>query len=248
MQIKIVSAAVQGKAHIETGTPCQDSVDFRKYHHGGVIALADGAGSRLLSQIGARLACDSICRLCEQEFDSLYLAEDEKCQKIIVKQIQEDLSLSGYELDEISCTLLFVAWQDGKVLSGHIGDGMIFLVDDLKMEVFSYPENGGAANQTYFITETNASDHLRIQKCEINDGTFLMCSDGGMASLYQEVEKKPALAIAKLTRWLHHEEETKVNEALRENIETLFKLKTNDDISVIMMRIESMEGDGYENL
>ena len=68
------TAAVTGSGHARQGLPCQDRTG--QLTEGGVtaIALADGAGSQPLSQEGAAIAVETVCRTLCRRFDQLYAA------------------------------------------------------------------------------------------------------------------------------------------------------------------------------
>ncbi|MET9398958.1 protein phosphatase 2C domain-containing protein [Kitasatospora sp. NPDC002965] len=69
----VAGAVVQGTGHLASGRGCQDAFKAAAGHGGGgpattggrplVLAVADGAGSRDRSALGAHLAVDAACRL-----------------------------------------------------------------------------------------------------------------------------------------------------------------------------------------
>ncbi|MFE0513525.1 protein phosphatase 2C domain-containing protein [Streptomyces sp. NPDC058964] len=63
----VAGAGVQGTAHLAAGLGCQDA--FRAVDLGdtAVLAVADGAGSRERSALGAHIAVDAACRLLTEE-------------------------------------------------------------------------------------------------------------------------------------------------------------------------------------
>jgi len=67
----------------------------------------------------------------------------------------------------------------------HVGDGVgtAFSSNNLKASVVSKPENGEYVNQTYFVTEGNWEERLRIKPFYQYCDTILLMSDGvsGMA-------------------------------------------------------------------
>ena len=60
----VAGVSVRGVSHIKRGQPCQDSHVWRELPGGAVVmAVADGAGSAILSQLGsARAAIGSFTR------------------------------------------------------------------------------------------------------------------------------------------------------------------------------------------
>ena len=53
MNYKIAEAARTGRYHAELNQPCQDRIKVKRAEHLFCAAVADGAGSRADSQIGA---------------------------------------------------------------------------------------------------------------------------------------------------------------------------------------------------
>ncbi len=237
MHIKIASSCVRGIAHKALDMPCQDYVASMQEGQRAVIALADGAGSRMFSQIGAQIATQTVCKICMEAFDSLFEMQEEVLAHYLSEKIQNELHNGTYSLSELSCTLLFYAMDKDRFISGHIGDGMIFRIRNTEADILSYPENGAEANQTYFITEEDACKHLRLQKGPVEARTtVLLCSDGSMASLYGMQKKEPASAVAKFAEWLNQEDEHSVSMALYNNMEQFFTENSKDDLSIIMLQ------------
>jgi len=68
----VAAASLVGLAHTVTGTSRQDAYGFCLDQRGRLyVAVADGLGSRPVSQLGARILCDEIMRIaCEYDDDS----------------------------------------------------------------------------------------------------------------------------------------------------------------------------------
>jgi hypothetical protein len=56
---KIVAARVRGKKHKHDGSHCDDWFEITASGQWGIIAVADGAGSKLFSRVGAKVACQA---------------------------------------------------------------------------------------------------------------------------------------------------------------------------------------------
>jgi len=59
---KLVAARVRGKKHKHEGSHCDDWFELGHSGAWSIIAVADGAGSRLFSRVGARMACEAAVR------------------------------------------------------------------------------------------------------------------------------------------------------------------------------------------
>lgn len=235
-----INGVLQGKSHVQTNTPCQDKIAFRRNTDLISIALADGAGSCVYSDIGAEIAVETTCKYLFKEFDRLINLEALQIAKELIHRIRTRLGIRAKRdsctIGDYSSTLLFCAIHKDKALVGHLGDGVIGVIGNDVMKVISFPENGEFANTTYFTTSTSYQKHFRIQKiCNADsyDG-FVLMSDGSSECLYDKKQKKLATAVLKISSWIETNSEQEVNEALMHNMQELFFQKTNDDCSVII--------------
>ena len=57
--LKIIGARVRGKKHKHEGTNCDDWFELSESGRWTIIAVADGAGSRLFSRVGTKVACEA---------------------------------------------------------------------------------------------------------------------------------------------------------------------------------------------
>ena len=202
---KQCGVAVQGKDHINAGVVCQDNVAAESRNGVHAIALSDGGGSRKFSQIGSEYSTRAVCGLLVEKFDDFYDRQQqiakggEQAQKLLMRLRLEilDTVLDALRtqvtpersLQDFGCTLQFAAVKNGKFIVGHVGDGVIAALYQRglarRVEVLSHPENGGGPNITFFITDHDAKDHLRLQhgECHQLEG-ILMMSDGPEEVLY----------------------------------------------------------------
>lgn len=203
---KQCSLEVIGKDHISSGLPCQDRTAYMQKNGVRVIVLSDGAGSKKNSDLGAEITTQTVCKMLLDRFDDYFLLlENEpvrgnKLAREIVKEVYQNLNQKAQEegnisIMEMSCTLLFVAMKEDKYIQGHIGDGLIGEMinneSGVSVRVRSYPENNGAPNITFFITDSDAVDHFRITSgfMPSNVKGFVMMSDGPEEVLFDPVKK-----------------------------------------------------------
>lgn len=196
----------QGKDHINAGVVCQDNVAALEKNGVHAIALSDGGGSRKYSEVGSACSTVAACRLLAEKFDEYYdrldridAAEEEEAAKLLLSLRLEILDVilealraevtAEKTLRDFGCTLQFAAVKDGRYLLGHVGDGVIAGLTQRglarRVQVLSHPENGGAPNVTFFVTDHDAKDHLRLShgECRQLEG-ILMMSDGPEEVLY----------------------------------------------------------------
>ncbi|MBD5558912.1 MAG: protein phosphatase 2C domain-containing protein [Clostridia bacterium] len=68
---QLIGARVRGKKHKHEGTNCDDWFEFAAAGDVTIAAVADGAGSRRFSRIGARVSCETAVGLLQAAFDGL---------------------------------------------------------------------------------------------------------------------------------------------------------------------------------
>ena len=202
---KTCGIAVQGKDHIDAGVVCQDNVAALCANGVHAIALSDGGGSRKFSQIGSEYSTKAAVQLLVERFDDFYVRMERIAQggrnaqslllalrleilDAVLNALREQVSAERALLD-FGCTLQFAAVKDGRYIAGHVGDGVMAALYQRglarRVEVLSHPENGEGPNVTFFVTDHNAKDHLRLLhgECHQLEG-ILMMSDGPEELLY----------------------------------------------------------------
>ena len=202
---KTCGIAVQGKDHIDAGVVCQDNVASFSANGVHAIALSDGGGSRKFSQIGSEYSTKAAVKLLVEKFDDFYARMDRiatggkkapalllalrlEILDTVLNALREQVTPERALLD-FGCTLQFAAVKDGRYIAGHVGDGVMAALYQRglarRVEVLSHPENGEGPNVTFFVTDHNAKDHLRLShgECHQLEG-ILMMSDGPEELLY----------------------------------------------------------------
>lgn len=239
MVFKISQAACTGQAHREGGKPGQDMVACVRGEPVSCMALADGAGSKCYSGIGAEIAVVTVSRLMGEQFEALWAMADELLAGVVVDECAAQMAMTTLPLEEMGSTLLFfAAHRDGRYLAGHMGDGVMVRVDWPEGEpvLFSPPENGQYLNETFFLTMPCAEEHLRVYRGRLEgEGAVLLMSDGAGESLYQRQQRLPAPACATFARWLRDGEEQVISAALDKNLEQVLAQNSADDLSLSIM-------------
>jgi len=259
MKFLTALATEQGVSHKSTDTPCQDSVLVKKEDDYLFLGLADGAGSAKHSDIGSSRILKFLSVHMRIAFD--YYKNEEDSNEDLLKAIHMALDNSAnyhkVKIEDLSSTLLFIAIQNDDYIVTHIGDGVIGTLDkDDELSVFSEPENGEFANQTYFIT-SNDSNRVRIYRGDISDfnGLVLM-SDGVEDSLYEYKTRTLASITRTMIKWLDTGSEEEISSALKDNLKRVFSKKSQDDLSIAILRIhkddiefleEKKEKENHEN-
>ena len=185
---KTIKASAIGTSHLDSQTECQDShkVDVVQTEDSNqylIAVVSDGAGSAINSSIGSKTTCETLAELVTQSLktdqDSA-LTENNATQwvQIVRDEINIIAEKEDLEVREYACTLLCAVVSNKGALFFQIGDGAMIVSKFGLMGIVFWPDNGEYANSTYFITDENAIDRLRILKVESNIDELAIFSDG----------------------------------------------------------------------
>jgi len=179
----VLGASVAGTSHRQRSVPCQDAFRARVFgHHTDwlAIAVADGAGSAALAEVGAALACDTLVGMAEalpldspideREFARMFVAAREV---ILAEALRREV-----EPRQLACTAMLAILGPTTSVFGQIGDGaMVVRSEGLRWVVF-WPEPGEYANLTDFLTDENWRDRLRVEIIGDAVDEFAALTDG----------------------------------------------------------------------
>ncbi len=231
-------ASVTGVSHKQSKLPCQDSAYTKLSKDKKWIAcvVSDGAGSAKHSKIGSKLLTfkfsESLINLSDHISSRGWDFEYEEFILDAIDNFREELKQKAKteDLREYHCTLVAILMGESEGLSIHLGDGANFggsitLSGENKVSLskdtyISLPENGQYANETFFVTEQDWKNHLRIERIK-NIDWFVSATDGGTAlAMINDKEPKPGFikpVIQKLT-----------NESSEKNRNMLLKVILSD--------------------
>jgi serine/threonine protein phosphatase PrpC len=113
------AASVTGQAHIGSALPNQDACLVREYSFGHVLAVADGLGSKPLSNIGSRAVCEAA---------SIWSRRPAAPVRHFVRLIHAlwEMRVAPHAPAECGTTCLFtILLKNGRLICGQLGDGLI---------------------------------------------------------------------------------------------------------------------------
>ena len=186
---RVVGAAATGVSHQRNGLPCQDFQAHRILAIGAgqalLIALADGAGSAEHADLGARQAVVSVLDALESsltagesaplDFERIVRQAFESAQQALhALAEQDDLALRS-----LATTLTCAVAADGFLTVGQVGDGSV--VAKTGPEEFlavTLPQRGEYANETFFLIQEDALEHLQVQVLHRSVQALAVLSDG----------------------------------------------------------------------
>jgi hypothetical protein len=239
---KAAGTFVKGIYHESQKIGCQDRYSYNYIDRAVSISLADGAGSALKSEIGAEISTKLINKTVLNHFDKIYESDIDVAKNILTHPIRTSFGIfskrNNCGMDDLATTLLFVCVKDDKFIAGHIGDGILGYLENNKLKILAYPENGEFVNETFFMTSKNYKKKLRLFKGKLNNinGFFLM-TDGTCESFFDKRTKSLSPAILSFFDWIDNYSVMEVESALRKNFESLVRSKTKDDCSIGLLKL-----------
>ena len=231
---KIAGGQVTGSRHLERGEEGQDRIAYYRNDIGACIALADGAGSRRMSQYAAEIVTREFSEYLVENFAEIY--KYEKAEELIYEKCMDIIRKIDIPKKEVACTLLCYAIVEGSFISVHVGDGMIAYVGDTDKKVLSKPQNGGDISETRFVQVGMELSSIRINKGVAQEGIYFLMSDGTMRSLFSIKEMALTEAVCKLSQWMKFYEESEVIPSVLRFLDEMCRCNTHDDMSLNMIQ------------
>lgn len=170
---RVVPASVIGTSHTRVGTPCQDACDFLRLTVGDeellLVAVADGAGSAVLSHVGSDEAVRhllAVIRLAEFDFKVVTQEQARRWMQEVLNHLTTVAERESISVSQLACTLLLgIVAKTGAVFA-QIGDGGWVVERDGELAPGTWPQNGEFANITTFITTESALDTMQFVRVE----------------------------------------------------------------------------------
>ena len=184
---KVVSSSLAGTSHKKKGLPCQDAHCWKlRSDKILVAAVADGAGSAAISDVGAKIAVSkAVERILLAE--ALPTSEDELSWKLLLtKALEEAKTLVEIEANnrqvsvkDLASTLLVAVATPDLVAIAQIGDGAIVISDKQdNILALTTPQSGEYINQTTFLVSHNALNTAQVNIWHGNAANLAMFCDG----------------------------------------------------------------------
>lgn len=238
---KTVCCQVQGSGHRKNDIPCQDKTFAAVIDGVHVIALADGAGSALLSHFGAERTAEEAARYLAEHFEECLECSDaqlvrEGLMRAVLSGLVDEAVKHCCSVTDLASTILVAAADDTNYIVAHVGDGVIGYLDGQELKVASAPDNGEFANVTTFVTSSQAIPSTRLFKGRLKDKHgFVLMSDGTEQSLYHKPTKTLASVIVKLMYRTCTADEEELEEQLRDALANVVAGRTHDDCSIAIL-------------
>lgn len=156
----MAGVSVRGASHERLGVPCQDAHQWTQLSNELVLAaVADGAGSALLAEIGATIAVAAAIEAGRQRFRETTGGNFE-WEKLLNETLtaarvalEREAGARSMPLRDFACTLTVVVAGTDFVAATQVGDGTVVVADpDGTMRSVMRPVQGDCLNETVFLT------------------------------------------------------------------------------------------------
>ena len=250
-------ANVIGRSHELNNGRCEDRWSQCRRHSGGVhgvvvaACVSDGAGSVSFGYIGASVVSSTLTKWLVRNFSQAVSTSADEIRSTLMpyllSKLRQIASHKQTMLRNFASTIVAVAVaEDGSGIAIHLGDGGIIGRFGSELRPVCLPMKGQFANETFFVSDRDATDRMRIirwgpgeacdraSKSESANG-FLLFSDGLETSLLHRTTQKIAPAASTMLTWLDNYPELDVEAAVQSNLSDVFRLRTMDDCTLVLM-------------
>lgn len=157
---RVIGASVQGVSHAKAGASCQDAHAWTLLPDRTLLAaVADGAGSAALAEVGAQLAVETTLACLQRAWP----AQEQEWQPFFTtalqaarQRLEQEAEVRECGLRDLAATLIVVAVTDEWAICAHVGDGAAVLRDEAgALHLLATPQNSEYVNETTFLVSTD---------------------------------------------------------------------------------------------
>ena len=163
--------AARGARHEKSGAPCQDAHAWRVWPNGMLaIAVADGAGSASLAEVGSAVAVQTALAFIHKTLPtpvphekSLWRAWLGQTLQITREAVVAEAMSRHRPLRDLATTLLLILASRDLAVAAQVGDGAAVVNGPHSgLEALTRPPSGGEyLNETLFLTSAEALDRVQ---------------------------------------------------------------------------------------
>ncbi|MFO0841874.1 MAG: PP2C family serine/threonine-protein phosphatase [Gemmataceae bacterium] len=177
----VLHASVAGTSHQRRGQPCQDAAFAGEEGDVLVAACADGAGSAVRAEEGAKLACRSAVLAALSDIRGGFPLHLDRLRGWVDQarvRLSHEACVNNVPSRDYACTLLIaVVWGQGGLFA-QVGDGAIVVRHNHDYHPIFWPRSGEYANQTSFLTDADFEDTLLLDEVAGPIDRLALFSDG----------------------------------------------------------------------
>jgi len=193
---QLFGASRRGKSHAHAGTYREDAFQMivsgpKSSVRWWAFAVADGAGSRPLSRVGANLAVKSVCSYLRKAELKRQVPDRLVNQSAVtaLEALKSEADRRECSIDDLACTLLVLLWIMDKEDSGGLsatfqaGDGLIAYTDECgSLTQLATEDYVAFAGSAHFFTSQHVQETWDVRfGChyfEQSPAGFLVMTDG----------------------------------------------------------------------
>ncbi len=205
---RLLGASVAGTSHLKSGLPCQDAHACLALPGGVILAVADGAGSAERSAEGARCAADTVLMSLQANLKDGWPAGAAPWRELFTDAyadakagVDRLAEAAGMPARAFASTLLCAALSDDVLAVAQLGDGVaagFSPAPDASPEesagndwfLAAEPQRGEYANETYFLSQADALQHLDIYVYAERVRALALMTDG-LLRLVLDGQRRP---------------------------------------------------------
>ena len=176
---KVAIASNIGPHHIKNNMPNQDYVGYAIEGQKIAFAVADGLGSCCFSNIGSKLAVESVLELIKNDIENYSTADIENA---ICNNWKNSISENR---NDYSTTLRFVIFTGTKIFVGGVGDGATLLEGE---NFHSFKSDDMFTNCTYALCDTIQNFSVKSFPVSKNEYRILIMTDGISNEIREDAE------------------------------------------------------------
>lgn len=184
--------SIQGKSHIQRGTVCQDYNKYVKLNSKWYLGIvADGVGSALHSDVGSKLATESLCEFCQKKINSNMSEQqlEDMLRQGYTYAMEEIVKYAKKEndvLDYYDTTLSTVLYDGENVIYGHAGDGgVIVKLYDGRIKPITERQKGADGSSVRPLRAGESSWAFGVYEEKV--ASVLLATDGMLDGVFQPV-------------------------------------------------------------
>jgi hypothetical protein len=196
---KVVGASVQGSGHERSGQPCQDAHYWQVLDKDVLVAaVADGAGSASLSDLGAETAVKAAVERLIQYGDLVDLAKGDdwaaftrEVHQAAKLAVQTEADARQLSIRELASTLLVLLSTPSHSAVMQIGDGAVVGRNyHNRLFTMTKPTRSEYVNETVFLVSPTAETLIQ-QNCFLDVCQIALFSDGLQMVALEMPQAKP---------------------------------------------------------
>lgn len=241
---KVNALSVCGSDHEKVGALCQDAYYYKIINKDVLIsAVADGAGSSLHGDIGAKIAVETSVKNIISKSDEIEDWQELLIDsfKTAIKAIEERAESDKLPIREFATTLILVIACPNFVISAQIGDGAVIINEgEDNLIALTRPQIGEYINETDFIVLPNVLDRIQIELWGGLAKNLAIISDGlQMLALKMPEETPYAPFFMPLFRFVSNAKSDDVKEQLESFLYSeRIRERTTDDLTLFLATLE----------